>query len=174
MSSSAAQPEMRPKVTTPQIRDRKGGPKLTMVTAYDYPVRPDRRRSGGRHDPGRRLRCERRPRPRHHARHRSRHDGPSHRRGGPGPTQGIDHRRPSVVELSRLGRGHDSKRRAHGSGGRGRSRQARGRPQTDPDGVGLGRHRNTGHGPHRADPAIDPCHGWLPGPGKDGRGGPRT
>jgi 3-methyl-2-oxobutanoate hydroxymethyltransferase len=28
---------MRPKVTTPQIRDRKGGPKLTMVTAYDYP-----------------------------------------------------------------------------------------------------------------------------------------
>jgi 3-methyl-2-oxobutanoate hydroxymethyltransferase len=37
MSSSAAQPEMRPKVTTPQIRDRKGGPKLTMVTAYDYP-----------------------------------------------------------------------------------------------------------------------------------------
>jgi hypothetical protein len=33
MSSSAAQPEMRPKVTTPQIRDRKGGPKLTMVTA---------------------------------------------------------------------------------------------------------------------------------------------
>ena len=37
MSLSAAQPEMRPKVTTPQIRDRKGGPKLTMVTAYDYP-----------------------------------------------------------------------------------------------------------------------------------------
>lgn len=37
MSSSAAQPEMRPKVTTPRIRDRKGGPKLTMVTAYDYP-----------------------------------------------------------------------------------------------------------------------------------------
>jgi len=38
MSSSAAQPEMRPKVTTLQIRDRKGGPKLTMVTAYDYPA----------------------------------------------------------------------------------------------------------------------------------------
>lgn len=37
MSSSAAHPEVRPKVTTPQIRDRKGGPKLTMVTAYDYP-----------------------------------------------------------------------------------------------------------------------------------------
>jgi 3-methyl-2-oxobutanoate hydroxymethyltransferase len=37
MSSSAAQPELRSKVTTPQIRDRKGGPKLTMVTAYDYP-----------------------------------------------------------------------------------------------------------------------------------------
>lgn len=37
MSSSAAQTEPRPKVTTPQIRDRKGGPKLTMVTAYDYP-----------------------------------------------------------------------------------------------------------------------------------------
>jgi 3-methyl-2-oxobutanoate hydroxymethyltransferase len=37
MSSIAAQPESRPKVTTPQIRDRKGGPKLTMVTAYDYP-----------------------------------------------------------------------------------------------------------------------------------------
>ncbi len=37
MSSSAAQAETRPKVTVPQIRDRKGGPKLTMVTAYDYP-----------------------------------------------------------------------------------------------------------------------------------------
>jgi 3-methyl-2-oxobutanoate hydroxymethyltransferase len=37
MRSSASQPETRPKVTTPQIRDRKGGPKLTMVTAYDYP-----------------------------------------------------------------------------------------------------------------------------------------
>ena len=37
MSSTDAQPESRPKVTTPQIRDRKGGPKLTMVTAYDYP-----------------------------------------------------------------------------------------------------------------------------------------
>ena len=37
MSSSAAQPETRPKVTTPQIRNSKGGPKLTMVTAYDYP-----------------------------------------------------------------------------------------------------------------------------------------
>jgi 3-methyl-2-oxobutanoate hydroxymethyltransferase len=37
MPSSASEPETRPKVTTPQIRDRKGGPKLTMVTAYDYP-----------------------------------------------------------------------------------------------------------------------------------------
>lgn len=37
MSSSAAQPDERPKVTVPQIRDSKGGPKLTMVTAYDYP-----------------------------------------------------------------------------------------------------------------------------------------
>lgn len=37
MPASASEPETRPKVTTPQIRDRKGGPKLTMVTAYDYP-----------------------------------------------------------------------------------------------------------------------------------------
>ena len=37
MPSSTSQSETRPKVTTPQIRDRKGGPKLTMVTAYDYP-----------------------------------------------------------------------------------------------------------------------------------------
>jgi len=43
MSSSRGQSDFlpradtRPKVTTPQIRDRKGGPKLTMVTAYDYP-----------------------------------------------------------------------------------------------------------------------------------------
>lgn len=28
---------MASKVTAPQIRDRKGGPKITMVTAYDYP-----------------------------------------------------------------------------------------------------------------------------------------
>lgn len=28
---------MADKVTVPQIRDRKGGPKITMVTAYDYP-----------------------------------------------------------------------------------------------------------------------------------------
>ena len=37
MSSSAAHPDKRPKVTVPQIRDSKGGSKLTMVTAYDYP-----------------------------------------------------------------------------------------------------------------------------------------
>ena len=37
MSSTDAQPDVRPKVTISQIRDRKGGPKLTMVTAYDYP-----------------------------------------------------------------------------------------------------------------------------------------
>lgn len=28
---------MRDKVTAPKIRDRKGGPKITMITAYDYP-----------------------------------------------------------------------------------------------------------------------------------------
>jgi 3-methyl-2-oxobutanoate hydroxymethyltransferase len=36
MPSSDA-PHGRPKVSIPQIRDRKGGPKLSMVTAYDYP-----------------------------------------------------------------------------------------------------------------------------------------
>ncbi|MDH3190773.1 MAG: 3-methyl-2-oxobutanoate hydroxymethyltransferase, partial [Acidimicrobiia bacterium] len=29
---------MAEKVTVPQIRDRKGGPKISMLTAYDYPT----------------------------------------------------------------------------------------------------------------------------------------
>lgn len=36
-SAGSLDPVMADKVTVPQIRDRKGGPKITMVTAYDHP-----------------------------------------------------------------------------------------------------------------------------------------